>query len=324
MSQPCSLRGGLGGQEGGAWVPGSGLPADHPLPCPVGHSVSLPSPALMAQGAHPASFPPLLGRSMVSGPEGCSGPPGQVRERGVATEQGSCVRPRMTDGTQRRGLLGSRTQHPTRHVTPACIRPCRPAVMSGGGALGWTGQAVIQGHGTCMGAQSRVPPRHRETKRKVGGGSCSHRKESVQRPQSGDSPQRQGGSEFRATGQERAWRLEPDGPGGPGGGSAFPRGFGIHWGGGGQRAACHCRHLPPSAPALPVPRQPQGHEVRPSCHGQCDDGGVSCEGRGGSQSGLHMRRTRSPGRGWRGVLGRNSLSKSVEVGRYRRNVRHGQ
>lgn len=29
-------------------------------------------------------------------------------------------------------------------------------------------------------------------------------------------------------------------------------------------------------------------------------------------------------RGMEGVLGRNSLSKSVEVGRYRRNVRHGQ
>lgn len=208
----------------------------------------------MAQGAHPASFPPLLGRSMVSGPEGCSGPPGQVRERGVATEQGSCVRPRVTDGTQRRGLLGSQAQLPTRHVTPACFRPCRPAVMSGGGALGWTGQAVIQGHGTCMGAQSRVPPRHRETKRKVGGGSCSPRKESVQRPQSGDSPQRQGGSEFRATGQERAWRLEPDGPGGPGGGSAFPRGFGIHWGG-----VVRERHVTVTT-CLPQPRhcQPPG------------------------------------------------------------------
>lgn len=147
-----------------------------------------------------------------------------MRGRGVATEQGSWVRPRVTDGTQRRGLLGSRAQLPARHAAPACVRPCRPAVMSRGGALGWTGQAVIQGHSTCMGAQSRVPPRHRETRGEVGGGSCSHRKESVQRPQSGGSPQRQEGSEFGETGQERAWRLEPDGPGGPGGDSAFPQG----------------------------------------------------------------------------------------------------
>lgn len=56
--------------------------------------------------------------------------------------------------------------------------PAAP-VMSGGRALGWT---VIQGHGTCMGAQSRVPPRHRETEGKVDGGLCGRREEFVHRP----------------------------------------------------------------------------------------------------------------------------------------------
>ena len=178
---------------------------------------------------------------------------------------------------------------------------------------------------------------------------------SVQRPQSGGSPQRQGGSEFGETGQERAWRLEPDGPGGPGGDPAFPQGVwcplgrggpglpprrlvptgeggtrpspkasGAHWGGAVRERHAIVTTCLPQPWHCQSPGQPQGHGVRPSCRGQCSDGGVSCEVRGGSQSGRPVRRTRSPGRGWRGVSGRSSLSKSVEFGRYRKNVRHGQ
>lgn len=100
-----------------------------------------------------------------------------------------------------------------------------------------------------------------------------------------------------------------------------PQGFGIHWGEGVREPRVTVTACLPQPWHCQSPGRPQGHGERPSCRG---DGGASCEVRGGSQSGRHVKGTRPPGSGGRGVSGRSSLSKSVDVGRYRRNVRHGQ
>ena len=178
MSWPCGLRGGLHGQEGGAWAPGLGPAADRP-PHPLSGTVS---PCLVQHWRRGEPTQPVSHRSW-GGPwlwvRRAAGVP-QARSGGGARAQ-SWVRPRVTDGTQRPGLLGSRAQLPAQHVAPACVRPCRSRYEWGPGAgPDWPG--CDSGSWHLHGRPEQGSSQTQGAEGKVDGGSCGHREEFVQRP----------------------------------------------------------------------------------------------------------------------------------------------
>ena len=178
------------GEEADPVGEGHGLRVQGLRPSPRPRLSSTVSPclvqALRQQGAHPAGLALLPGKSTVRGPEGCGGPegrggpPDQVTGSSTATGWGSWVRPRGIREEAEAGASGAPGPVPC----PARGANLRRSVASTGGrgALVWTGRAVIRGHRAVWAPRAGCPPRPKEAKGKVGGVSCSHREEFVQRP----------------------------------------------------------------------------------------------------------------------------------------------